>query len=58
MAYIDPQLVTSPKGRVERLDVIYDGGRAIMQSLPCCGTESLRQASAGMVETKEKSFRG
>jgi hypothetical protein len=26
MAYIDPRLVTSPKGRVERLDVIYDGG--------------------------------
>ena len=26
MAYIDPRMVTSPKGRVERLDVIFDGG--------------------------------
>lgn len=26
MAYIDPRLVTSPKGRVKNLAVIYDGG--------------------------------
>ena len=26
MAYIDPRLVTSPKGRVEKLDVIHDSG--------------------------------
>lgn len=26
MAYIDPRMVTSPKGRVDRLDVIHDFG--------------------------------
>lgn len=26
MAYIDPRLVKSPKGRIERLDVIHDAG--------------------------------
>lgn len=26
MAYINPNLVTSPKGRVRNLNVIYDGG--------------------------------
>ena len=26
MAYIDPRMVLSPRGRVENLEVLYDGG--------------------------------
>lgn len=26
MAYIDPEMVLAPKGRVENLDVVFDGG--------------------------------